>query len=139
MGYRAKLCISDEAIQVCVDMDSDRAATFSLSDDEILQSLPDEHAKMTEADSEEDDPEMKVSWKDAAKGLAVFVKFAEQCTNKEEKILSRDIIYFMKVGTKSLVKENSSVEVNAPSKPPTLNAAIHNSVVKLSDDELDNW
>lgn len=35
---------------------------------------------MPKVSEEEDDPEPKVSWRDAAKGLAVFVKFAEQCT-----------------------------------------------------------
>lgn len=62
MGGRAKLNVTDEEVEDWVNGDKDEGVTF------------------TEADSEEeDDPEPKVSWRDAAKGLAIFVKFAERC------------------------------------------------------------
>ena len=61
--------------------DKDEAVTFTLSDEDLIDAVLEErYKKITEADSEKDDPEPKVSWRDAANGLAVFVKFAEQCT-----------------------------------------------------------
>lgn len=82
MGGCDKLSVTDEALQEWVDVDNSEAVTFTLSDEELINAVIQErHNKMTEEDNEEeDDPEPKVSWKDAAKGLAVFVKFAEQCT-----------------------------------------------------------
>ena len=57
----------------------DEAVTFTLTDEELISE--ENHEKMIEADSEEeDDPEPKVSWKEAAKGLVVFVKFPKQCS-----------------------------------------------------------
>ena len=86
----------------------DEAVTFTQSDEALVNAVLEErYEKITEVDSEEeDDPEPKVSWRDAAKGLAVFVKFAEQCTYmttrdvtafkmsfyfKEAKVASREI------------------------------------------------
>lgn len=82
MGGAAKLSVSDEALREWVDVDTKESVTLSVTDDEIVQSvLEEQHSKLTEADSEEeDDPEPKVSWQDAAKGLSMFVKFAEQST-----------------------------------------------------------
>ena len=62
--------------------DKDETVTFTLSDEDLIDAVLEErYKKITEADSEEeDDPEPKVSWRNAAKGLAVFVKFTEQCT-----------------------------------------------------------
>lgn len=162
MGGCAKLNVTDAALQEWVDVDKSEAVTFTLSDEELINAVVQErHEKMTEADSEEeDDPEPKVSWKDAARGLAVFVKFAEQCTYmntrdvmalhciQNEFLLQRgkscrqmDIREFMKVGCKAkkLVDTRSS-----DSQPRSLNADIQNTSVQvthvndvaLSDDEL---
>lgn len=65
-----------------MEVDNDEAITPTLTDDKIIQAVIEEkHGKETEADSEEeDDPEPRVTWKDAAEGLATFIKFVEQCT-----------------------------------------------------------
>ena len=106
---------------------------------------------MTEADSEEDDnPEPKVSWKDAAKCLAVFVKFAEQCAYmntrdvmdlhciQNEFLLQRgksckqmELREFMKVGGKA--NNAKSVTQNSDSQPRSLNVAIQNASVQPND------
>ncbi|KAK4296722.1 hypothetical protein Pmani_030800 [Petrolisthes manimaculis] len=82
MSGAAKLNVSDKTLQKWVDVNMKGSVTLSLTDDEIIQSVLDEQqSKLTEADSEEDDdPEPRVSWQDAMKGLSVFIKFAEQCT-----------------------------------------------------------
>ena len=73
MGGCAKLSLSDMALQEWVDVDRNEAVTLTLSDEELINAVIEEnHEKMSEADSEEED---EVSWKDAVKGLAVFVKF----------------------------------------------------------------
>ena len=82
MGGRAKLNVTDEEVEEWVNGDKDEAVTFTLSDEDLIDAVLEErYEKKTGANSEkEDDPEPKVTWRDAAKGLAVFVKFAEQCT-----------------------------------------------------------
>ncbi|XP_076066405.1 uncharacterized protein LOC143039918 [Oratosquilla oratoria] len=80
MGGGVKLSVTDEVLKEWVDVDKDEAVTFTLTDEELINAIIEDNLeKMTEADSEEDGPEPKVAWKDAANGLAVFVKFAEQC------------------------------------------------------------
>ncbi|KAK4317465.1 hypothetical protein Pmani_011467 [Petrolisthes manimaculis] len=133
MSGAAKLNVSDKALRDWVDVDMKESVTLSLTDDEIIQSVLDEqHSKLTEADSEEeDDPEPRVSWQDAMKGLSVFIKFAEQCTymnthdvislhciqnefllQRGENCRQRDIREYMK-----------SVKPNAASQPLNLNTA----------------
>lgn len=146
MGGAAKLSVSDDALREWIDVDVKESVTLSLTDDEIIQSVIDEqHSKSTEADSEEeDDPEPKVSWQEAAKALAVFIKFAEQSTymsshevialhcTQNEFLLQRgkhckqkDIRDFMKP---------RPLKSNAASQPPTV-PATHNSDGDVSDDE----
>ena len=50
--------------------DKDEAVTFTLSDEDLIDVVLEErYEKITEADSkEEDGPESKVLWRDAAKG-----------------------------------------------------------------------
>ncbi|KAK4321077.1 hypothetical protein Pmani_008095 [Petrolisthes manimaculis] len=148
MSGAAKLNVSDKALREWVVVDMKESVTLSLTDDEIIQSVLDEqHSKLTEADSEEeDDPKPRVSWQDTMKGLSVFIKFAEQCTymNTHEVISlhciqnefllqrgknnrQRDIREYMKSG-----------KPNAASQPPNLNTATQNSSVDVSDDELHN-
>ena len=78
---RIKLNITDEEVEEWVNGDKVKAVTFTLSNEDLIDAVLEErYEKITESDSEKDDPEPKVLWRDAVKGLAVFVKFAEQCT-----------------------------------------------------------
>ena len=122
MGGRAKVNVTDEEAEEWVNGDKDEVVTFTLSDEDLIDAVLEErYEKIIEADSEEkDDPEPKVSWRDVAKGLAVFVRFAEQCTymttrevmavsciqnefllQRDKTCKQRDISEFFKVGHKA--------------------------------------
>lgn len=105
MGGLATLNVTDEAVEEWVNSDEDEAVTFTISDEDLIDAaLKERCEKMTEADSEEDDPEPKVSWRDAAKGLAVFVKFAEQCTY----MTTRDVMALHCIQNEFLLRRGKS-------------------------------
>ena len=63
-----------------MDVDENQAATFTLTDEELIKAVAEDHLEKISDDDDDDDNEPKVTWEQAAKHIAGFVRFAEQCT-----------------------------------------------------------
>ncbi|XP_063859395.1 jerky protein homolog-like isoform X1 [Scylla paramamosain] len=83
MGGNVELKVTDEALQEWVDVDENQAVTFTLTDEELINAVVEDHLEKISDDRDDDDDddnEPKVTWEQAAKHIAGFVRFAEQCS-----------------------------------------------------------
>ena len=82
MRGNVQLKVTDEALQEWVDVDENQAVTFTLTDEKLIKAVAEDHLEKISDDSDDDDDdnEPKVTWEQAAKHIAGFVRFAEQCT-----------------------------------------------------------
>ncbi|XP_063841019.1 tigger transposable element-derived protein 1-like [Scylla paramamosain] len=75
MGGNVQLKVTDEALQEWVDVDKNQAVTFTLTDEELINDVVEDHLEKISDDSDDDDDdnEPKVTWEQAAKYIAGFV------------------------------------------------------------------
>ena len=71
MGGNVQLKVTtDEALQEWVDVDENQAVTFTLTDEELINAVVEDHLEKISDDSDDDDDnEPKVTWEQAAKHI----------------------------------------------------------------------
>ena len=65
-----------------MEVDENQAVTFTLTDEELINAVVEDHLEKISDDSDDDDDdnEPKGTREQAMKHIAGFVRFAEQCT-----------------------------------------------------------